>query len=464
MTAPQILWLRRDLRLADQPAFYAAAQAGPVIPIFVYDEKRGGDHAYGAAQKVWLHLSLSSLAKSLEERGSRLVIRRGDAAQIIAELTQQTGANAVHAIAHYEPWWKKAEDDLCGALDPAVEMHLYDGNYLMPPGTLTTGSGKPYKIYSPFAKAMLEQTPPRDPVPEPDSIKAPETWPESDDIADWLLMPTKPDWASQIREHWTAGEAAAHDRLEWWAGQLTDYDVQRNHPSQDMTSQLSPHLHWGEISPAQIWHRLHDKRSDGWRVYAKEIIWRDYTQNIIHQFPDYARKSYRDYDEAKLWRNPDKDAEARADLTAWQKGETGYPIVDAGMRQLWQIGWIHNRVRMICASFLTKHLIIDWRHGEQWYWDCLVDADYGNNGVNWQWIAGTGVDANMFSRIMAPLTQSEKYKAGDYIRTWVPELASLGDDVIHDPPDDRRADYPPKMIGHREARERALERYRRAKA
>ncbi len=276
-------------------------------------------------------------------------------------------------------------------------------------------------------------------------------------------MPTAPDWAGGMRDHWDAGEEAAHERLCWWTDELRDYDEQRNYPSEDMTSQMSPRLHWGEITPVQIWHELKHKRSDGWDVYAKEIIWRDYTQNIIDQFPQYARESYRDYDETKLWRNPEKDAEAKADLKTWQRGMTGYPIVDAGMRQLWQIGWMHNRVRMICASFLTKHLIIDWRAGEQWYWDCLVDADYGNNGVNWQWIAGTGVDANMFSRIMAPLTQSEKFEAGDYIRKYVPELADLDDDTIHDPPDDMRGDYPVKMIAHREARERALERYRAAK-
>ena len=184
---------------------------------------------------------------------------------------------------------------------------------------------------------------------------------------------------------------------------------------------------------------------------------------MIDQFPDYPRESYRDYDERKLWRNPDAGHLIEEDLECWQKGMTGYPIVDAGMRQLWQTGWMHNRVRMIAASFLVKHLLIDWRYGEQWFWDCLVDADYGNNGVNWQWISGTGVDSNMFVRIMAPLTQSEKFNSADYIREYVPELADLSDDCIHDPPDEKRGDYPSKMIGHKEARERALEAYRAAK-
>ena len=259
------------------------------------------------------------------------------------------------------------------------------------------------------------------------------------------------------------GEDAAHARLDWWADEVADYDEGRNLPSQDITSRLSPHLHWGEISPVQIYHRLKDLRSDGWQTFLKEIVWRDYAQNVICQFPDYARESYREYDERKLWRNPDAGHLIREDLACWQQGMTGYPIVDAGMRQLWQTGWMHNRVRMICASFLVKHLLIDWRHGEQWYWDCLVDADYGNNGVNWQWISGTGVDSNMFVRIMAPLTQSEKFDAAGYIREYVPELAGLSDDEIHDPADDRRGNYPVKMIGHKEARERALEAHRAAK-
>jgi deoxyribodipyrimidine photo-lyase len=467
MTAPHIVWLRRDLRMADQPALHAAAQAGPVIPVFVYDDQRGGDHAYGGASKVWLHHSLESLGKSYGARNSRIVLRRGDAPQVLAALADETGAECIHAMRHYEPWCKEAEDELRDALaDSGGEerrLCLYDGNYLLPPGSVTTGSGDPYKIYTPFAKSMLEVMPPRDPLPEPETLSSPDSWPDSDELADWALLPTDPDWAGGIREFWEFGEQAAHDRLDWWADVVGDYDEGRNLPSEDTTSRLSPHLHWGEISPAQVWHRLKDKRSDGWNTFAKEVIWRDYAQNVIDQFPDYPRESYRDYDERTLWRNPNAGHLIAQDLACWQKGMTGYPVVDAGMRQLWRTGWMHNRVRMICASFLVKHLLIDWRFGEQWYWDCLVDADYANNGVNWQWISGTGVDSNMFVRIMAPLTQSEKFCAADYIREYVPELADLGDDCIHDPPDEKRGDYPVKMIGHREARERALAAYRSAK-
>lgn len=464
MSSPQIVWLRRDLRMADQPALHAAAKAGPVIPVFVLDDERAGDHAYGGASRVWLHYSLESFGKSLGSRRSKIVLRKGDAPQILASIADEVGASCIHAMRHYEPWWKEAEDELRDALGEDRKLCLYDGNYLLPPGTVTTGSGDPYKIYTPFSKAMLEVMPPRDTLGEPDTISSPESWPDSDALEDWELLPTNPDWAGGIREFWDFGEAAAHERLEWWTDRVAEYDEGRNLPSEDLTSQLSPHLHWGEISPAQVWHKLKDKRSDGWKTYAKEIIWRDYAQNVIDQFPDYPRESYRDYDERTLWRNPNAGHLIREDLECWQKGMTGYPVVDAGMRQMWQTGWMHNRVRMICASFLVKHLLIDWRFGEQWYWDCLVDADYGNNGVNWQWISGTGVDSNMFSRIMAPLTQSEKFDAASYIREYVPELADLSDDCIHDPPDDKRGDYPVKMIGHKEARERALEAYKASKS
>ena len=317
MTAPHIVWLRRDLRMADHPALYAAAQAGPVIPVYVLDDDRAGDHAYGGASKVWLHHSLESLGKSYGAHNSRIVLRRGDAPQVLAALADETGATCIHAMRHYEPWWKEAEDELRDALGRDRQLCLYDGNYLLPPGSVTTGSGDPYKIYTPFAKSMLEVMPPRDPLPEPETLSSPDSWPESDELADWSLLPTKPDWAGGIREFWDFGEGAAHDRLDWWADVVGDYDEGRNLPSEDTTSRLSPHLHWGEISPAQVWHRLKDKRSDGWNTFAKEVIWRDYAQNVIDQFPDYPRESYRDYDERTLWRNPNAGHLIAQDFACW---------------------------------------------------------------------------------------------------------------------------------------------------
>ncbi|MCB2079358.1 MAG: deoxyribodipyrimidine photo-lyase, partial [Novosphingobium sp.] len=356
-----------------------------------------------------------------------------------------------------EPWWRNAE----AALGKAVDLSLHHGNYLAPPGSVTTGAGNPYKIYTPFWRALREQMPPPEPERRPQKIDAPETWPDSDSLEQWDLLPTKPDWAGGMRDEWEPGEEGAKKRLRAFADIASRYEGQRNLPSEEGTSRLSPHLHFGEISPAAVWHATSNKAGTV-ATFLGEIGWRDYAQNVILQYPDYGKASPREEYDNLAWRSGDA---ARDDLRAWQKGMTGYPIVDAGMRQLWASGWMHNRVRMITASFLIKHLLIDWREGEQWFWDTLVDADYASNSVNWQWTAGTGIDSNQFVRIMAPLTQSPKFDAAAYIREWVPELANLSDDDIHDPPDGKRPDsYPEKLIEHKEGRERALEAYRAMKS
>ena len=458
MTKPQIVWLRRDLRVADNPALYHAAHLGPVVAVYVLDDDAAGSHAYGGASRWWLHHSLESLSRSFAEHVSRVILRRGDAAQELCKLADEIGAETVHANRHFEPWWRKAQ----GRLAEQLDLQLYDANYLLPPGAVKTGSGTPYKIYTPFSKATLEQFPPRDELPEPEVIHAPGEWPASDDLNDWKLLPSRPDWAAGMRDFWEVGEQAAHDRLDWWLDHVDDYDDARNLPSVDKTSQMSPHLHFGEISPVQIWYRFGAKRSAGWKVFEKELIWRDYAQNVICQFPAYPKESYRDGYDEDLWRSSKRGDRIEDNLRAWQQGQTGYPIVDAGMRQLWQTGWMHNRVRMIAASFLVKHLLIDWRLGEQWFWDTLVDADYSSNSTNWQWVSGTGVDSNMFVRIMAPLSQSEKFDAARYIREYVPELAHLDEPYVHDPEEHGclPENYPAKIIGHREGRERALTAYR----
>ncbi|WP_324808713.1 deoxyribodipyrimidine photo-lyase [Sphingomonas sp. LY29] len=445
MSAPTIVWLRRDLRLADQAAFVAAAAEGPVIPVYVLDDDTPKHRAMGAASRWWLHHSLEALDADLRELGSRLILRRGKAAAELSEVAKDVGATRVHGLHHYEPWWLNAERAVAETLD----LQLHDGNYLAPPGTVTTGSGGLYKIYTPFWRALSQQMPPPEAQPAPGKLASPEKWAESDRISDWSLLPTKPDWAKGFGSDWTPGEAGAAERLKDFGEEASHYDGQRNLPSVEGTSRLSPHLHFGEISPATVWHAVSGRRGTV-GTFLSEIGWRDFAQNLILQFPEYGRTNGRDKYDALPWRK------APAELRAWQQGRTGYPIVDAGMRQLWTSGWMHNRVRMITASFLVKHLLIDWREGERWFWDCLIDADYGNNSTNWQWVAGTGVDASLFSRIMAPLTQSEKFDAADYVREWVPELARLDDEHIHDPPDDRRGDYPVKIVGHREARERAL--------
>ena len=445
-----LLWLRRDLRLSDQAALIAAAQEGAVIPVYVLDDETPKHRKMGGASRWWLHHSLKSLDGQLRAKGSRLMLRRGKADEVLTKLATETGATRVHCLRHYEPWWRNAER----AVGKALDLVCHDGNYLAPPGTITTGAGQPYKIYTPFWRALNDHMPPAPPAPEPETIPAPEHWPESDTLEDWNLLPTKPDWATGFAKEWTPGEAGAAERLADFVPEAARYDSGRNLPSEELTSRLSPHLHFGEISPATIWHHIAKTKGDP-TTYLKEIAWRDYAQNVILQLPDYGRENGRSNLDTLAWRT---GPEASADLKAWQQGRTGYPIVDAGMRQLWATGWMHNRVRMITASFLVKHLLIDWRRGEEWFWDTLVDADYGSNTVNWQWTAGTGIDANMFVRIMAPLSQSEKFDAGDYIREWVPELAALGEGVIHDPEDAGRrpAKYPRKIIGHREGRERAL--------
>lgn len=462
MTSPAIVWFRRDLRLSDQAAFAEAASQGPVIPVYILDDETPKHRAMGAASRWWLHHSLASLDGALREKGSRLILRRGASTDILADLARSTGAHSIHALRHYEPWWRNAERDVRAALPDGVDLCLHDGNYLMPPGSVTTGSGSPYKIYTPFWKALRDHMPPADPVRRPQAVDAPASWPESDRLNAWTLVPTNPDWASGF-DIWSPGEAGARRNVDAFIDKATAYDDARNLPSEEGTSRLSPHLHFGEVSPAYVWHRVSGRGRDV-TTFQKELVWRDYAQNVIRQFPDYGRKGYRDQFDAFPWRDFRSSA-AREDFDRWCEGRTGYPIVDAGMRELWATGWMHNRVRMITASFLVKHLLIDWREGERWFWDTLVDADYGSNATNWQWTAGTGVDSNMFVRIMAPLGQSEKFGAGDYIRRWVPELADLDDPYIHDPeahgckPDE----YPAKIIGHRAARERALNAYQEIK-
>jgi deoxyribodipyrimidine photo-lyase len=450
MPDPVIVWFRRDLRLSDQAALAAACSEGPVIPVYILDDEAPKHHAMGGASRWWLHHSLTSLDADLREKGSRLILRRGKSEEELARLAEETGASAVHCIRHYEPWWRNAER----AVAKRLELNCHHDNYLAPPGSVTTGSGKPFKIYTPFWRALNHHMPPPQPNPRPRDIPAPGKWPASDKLADWALLPTRPNWAKGF-EDWEPGEAGAKKRLEAFRRHADAYEAERNLPSIEGSSRLSPHLHFGELSPAQAWHRTADVGGSV-ATFLGELGWRDYAQNVILQYPAYATENARDAFDKLNWRS---GKTVEDELRAWQQGRTGYPIVDAGMRQLWATGWMHNRVRMITASFLIKHLLIDWREGERWFWDCLVDADYASNAVNWQWTAGSGIDSNMFVRIMAPLTQSEKFEAGDYIRQWVPELRAVGDGAIHDPDDAgcRPRDYPRKIIGHREARARALE-------
>lgn len=457
MTQPVLLWFRRDLRLADQQALAAAVASGaPVIPVYILDDETPKHRKMGGASRWWLHHSLVSLDAELQVLGSRLILRRGKSDAILSGLVEETGAASIHCIRHYEPYWRNAEKAVAKALPDGCDLKCHDGNYLLPPGSVTTGSGGQYKIYTPFMRALWQHMPPAQPLPSPEKLALPVHWPASDALSDWGLLPVKPDWSDGMQQMWTPGEDGARARLDAFTDKAKSYDERRNLPSVDGSSFLSPHLHFGEISAATCWHATMSAGGSV-DVFLKELVWRDYAQNVICQFPEYGGKNARDGFDKMPWRDL-ADPAIKADYTAWTKGQTGYPIVDAGMRQLWATGWMHNRVRMIAASFLIKHLLIDWRAGERWFWDTLVDADYGSNAVNWQWTAGTGVDSNMFVRIMAPLSQSEKFDAARYIRQWVPELSDLREPYIHDPEEHgvRPKGYPRKLIGHKQARERAL--------
>jgi deoxyribodipyrimidine photo-lyase len=453
----QIVWFRNDLRLADQAAVRAAAAAGPVVAVFVLDDDTPGDWRVGAAQRWWLHYSLAALDADLRRMGGRLLLRRGLPGDVLPQLAAATGASAVHALHHYEPWAQYQE----AAVAAALELHLHDGAYLAPPGTVTQGDGKRYRIFTPFWNALQRRMPPGETQPAP-MIRFADA-PAGDDLADWGLLPTDPDWSRGF-DVWTPGEAGAHAALAAFTDIVDRYDEGRNIPGEVLTSRLSPHLHHGEISPAQVWAAVAGA-GDAALPFLREIGWRDFAAETGDQFPAFADAPNRPAFARFPYRN---DPEA---LRAWQRGQTGYPIVDAGMRQLWTTGWMHNRVRMIAASFLTKHLLLDWRSGERWFWDCLVDADFGNNSLGWQWIMGSGADSSPFTRIFAPVGQSEKFDAqGKYIRQWVPELAKLRDDAIHAPWDAAPLTlagagvrlgetYPHPIVNHAAARARALAAY-----
>lgn len=376
-----ILWFRQDLRLSDQCALIAAAGEGEVVPVYVLDDRSPGPWAMGAAQRWWLHNSLTALVAALRAKGVPLVLRRGDAVEEVARLAREAGTERVHAIAHHEPWWVKAEDALAGRLD----LRLYHGDTLAPPDQVRTGDGGRYRIFTPFWRALKEQMPPELPIRAPAAITALSRRLRSERLEDWELRPARPDWAHQFSDHWTPGEEGAKAALRRFLPHLEEYDEARNLPSMVGSSRLSPHLHFGEISPAMVWHHCARRARAAAEPFLREVGWRDYARNLIDLMPDYGRCNGRGALDNLPWRRSDDD------FRAWATGRTGYPIVDAGMRELWATGWMHNRVRMIAASFLTKHLLIDWRRGERWFWDTLVDADYGNNSVNWQWVAGTGV-------------------------------------------------------------------------
>ncbi|HVZ02200.1 MAG TPA: deoxyribodipyrimidine photo-lyase [Dongiaceae bacterium] len=461
---PILLWLRRDLRLKDNPALAAAAETGrPIVPVFLRPEQ----DATGGAASWWRGRSLAALARSLAALGSRLVLRTGAAEQVLPTLARETGASALAFNHSHEPAQIAADQAVMRAWrDGGIEVIERRANRLHDPWAVKTGTGGPFKVFTPFWRKLSADYRPPAPLRAPKAIRAPRAWPESEDIADWQVTAA---WASGFGGEWTPGEAGAEARLKTLVRTAKDYSEERDRPDREGTSRLSPHLAWGETSVHEIWRRLEDGLGAAAEPFLRQLGWRDFNSHLLYHFPELPTRPWN----AAFARFPfAKDAKG---LKAWQRGLTGYPIVDAGMRQLWATGWMHNRVRMIAASFLIKDQMIDWRQGEAWFWDTLVDADLAQNAGNWQWVAGSGADAAPYFRIFNPVSQSRKFDPeGAYIRRWVPELARLEGDALHAPwaatPLDLAAagvvlgrDYPAPVVDHAEARERALAAYQRIK-
>ena len=449
LAPPIIVWFRQDLRLADNPALHAAAQTGrPIVPLFILHEASDG-RPWGAAARWWLNRSLMSLDHDLRQRGSRLILRRGDPAVLLPALAQELGAEVV---------WNRLYGPAAIARDSDLKAELgacsFNASLLAEPWRVKTGAGHPYGVFTPFwraAERLIEDGPFQG---APDRLPAPERWPGSDDLADWRLHPSRPDWSEGF-EGWTPGEGGARAQLNDFGKHLARYPDARDRPDQDATSHLSPHLHWGEIGPRQVRAACGDSPK-----FMAELGWREFNHALLHHHGDIARRNIRrDFDRFP-WRD---DPEG---LRAWREGRTGYPLVDAGMRELWVTGFMHNRVRMVVASFLIKHLLIDWREGEAWFWDCLVDACEANNPANWQWSAGSGADAQPFFRIFNPVAQGERFDPdGVYVKRWVPELRGLPAKAIHRPWEVGGAPgYPKPIVDHAFARARALDAFRELRA
>lgn len=415
MTA--IVWFRDDLRLADNPALRAALDRDePVVGLYVLDEESPGIRQLGGAARWWLHHSLASLGDRLRERGSTLVLRRGAAEKVVPQVAEDAGASAVLWNRRYGGAERAVDTRIKTALrDAGLEAASFGGSLLHEPWEVKTGAGRHFSVFTPFWRACLALPSPRAPLPEPRAIDGPGRAPASDALDDWRLLPTRPDWAGGLRDTWEPGEPAARARLRaFLADDLGSYDRARDEPSAGATSQLSPRLRWGEISPYTVWHETVEAGGGG--RFLSEIGWREFSWHTLYHFPDLATKNLRPEFDALPWPRLKPTR-----LEAWQRGRTGIPLVDAGMRELWHTGYMHNRVRMVTASFLIKNLLIDWRRGEEWFWDTLVDADEASNPFNWQWVAGSGADAAPYFRIFNPELQAKKFDPKSrYIDEWVP--------------------------------------------
>jgi len=445
---PTIVWFRDDLRLADHPALHAAIDRGaPVIGVYVLDEVSPGVRPLGGATKWWLHESLAALSTSIGALGGRLVLRRGPAADVIPALSAEAGAAAVFWNRRYGAAERDVDTGVkLAAREAGLDAISFQGSLLFEPWTVTTGQGGPYSVFTPFWRACTTHGEPRHPLDSPDAIDGADLAIDSDELNAWCLQPETPDWAGGLRDAWTPGELGAVERLEHFVEHALDgYTAHRDEPAVLATSNLSPHLRFGEVSPFTVWHAVDAARSAAPSALGKdaskflaELGWREFSYNLLFHNPELATKNFRPEFDGFPWPEPDPAA-----LTAWQRGETGFPLVDAGMRQLWKTGYMHNRVRMVAASFLIKNLMIDWRVGEQWFWDTLVDADPASNAASWQWVAGSGADAAPYFRVFNPQLQLDKFDPERrYAREFIPELDT--------------ADYPAPIVDLGETRQAAL--------
>ena len=463
-----IYWFRRDLRLLDNPALAEAASAGHILPIFIFDGLLA-DYAQGSASRWWLNHSLNSLNKQLNHR---LLIFNGDPKEIIPKLAKASDAKSVYWNRCYEPWQIKLDSKLEAIFKGEnIDVITRNGSLLWEPWTTLKKDGSPYKVFTPyFKKRCLSLPEPRKPIPKPSNLKFADT-PKNTYLISNLIQTKENNWQNKISKYWSIGENAAAIKLETFLKRgISSYKEGRNYPSKKNISMLSPHLHFGEISPNKIWYSVknngHSEDSDH---FLSELGWREFSYNLLYYFPDLPENNLQKKFDIFPWaNNPER-------LKKWQKGMTGYPIIDAGMRELWETGFMHNRLRMITGSFLVKNLLIHWRYGKEWFWNCLVDADLASNSASWQWVAGCGADAAPYFRIFNPITQGNKFDpSGDYTRKFVPELRKLPNEYLFAPweaPSEvllnlgikLGRDYPHPIVNLKNSRELALEAYSQIK-
>jgi deoxyribodipyrimidine photo-lyase len=466
MSQPTILWFRQDLRIYDNPALHEAIEkGGSIVPIYIHSPDEEGDWGLGGASKWWLHHSLTSLSNDLESIGLHLIIRKGKSLEGLQDLIKETNADNVLWNRRYEPNIIKRDTEIKSKLkSEGIHVKTFNANLLFEPWTIANKQGKPYQVFTPYWKhcSTLDI---QKPLLNPTKIEQKKLHLKTLKIEDLSLLP-RIHWDEGIKHSWNPGTAQGLKLLHTFIkGPILEYSEERNRPDHEGVSRLSPYLHFGELSPRMIWYTVLEKIQEPAKVepYLRQLGWREFAHHLLYHFPHTPLKALREEYDKFPWLH-DKDT-----LKTWQKGLTGYPMVDAGMRQLWSTGWMHNRVRMIVGSFLVKDLLLPWQEGAKWFWDTLVDADLANNTLGWQWVAGCGADAAPYFRIFNPVTQGEKFDPdGDYVRRWVPELARLPAHYIHKPweaPGETLkksgvvlgVNYPEPIVDHKEARDRALE-------